>query len=66
MCVPPQGAREQTAMKRGARAASYQGATASAVRSDLVVLGTTFKDTAGTVQGFLLIFPDPTMLDLVA
>ena len=41
-------------------------APASAVRSDLIVLGTTFKDISGTVQGFLLIFPDPTILDLVA
>jgi chemotaxis protein CheY-P-specific phosphatase CheC len=39
---------------------------ASAVRDDLLVLGTSFRDTSGSVQGFLLIFPDPTMLDLVA
>ena len=38
----------------------------AAVRDDLVIIETVFKDGRGTVAGHLWVLPDPSVLDLAA
>ena len=38
----------------------------AAVRDDLVIIETAFKDGRGTVAGHLWVLPDPSILDLAA